>query len=119
MVNIDQSLISQVVSNLVLNAIHHTPDGTPITIRSYAKDNRAVVEVLDEGQGISEQSKPRLFDIFYTGDTSTFDSSHFLGLGLFLSKAIIDAHHGTIEVHDNKPHGAIFTFSLPLMTLNR
>lgn len=117
MINMDPQLIAQVVSNLVLNSIHHTPDGTPIRVRTYQKDGKAVVEVADEGQGIKDSMKERIFDIFYTGEAPSFDSTHYLGLGLFLCKTIVDAHKGTIEVHDNKPCGCVFSFSLPLMTL--
>ena len=115
--NMDANLIAQVVSNLVTNSIHHTPEGTPIKIRTYAQDNMAVVEVSDEGGGIKDSMKEKIFDIFYTGDAPSFDSTHYLGLGLFLCKAIIDAHHGTIEVHDNEPHGCVFSFRIPLLSI--
>lgn len=115
--NMDASLIAQVVSNLVTNSIHHTPEGTPIKVRTYAQDNMAVVEVSDEGDGIKDSMKERIFDIFYTGEAPRFDSTHYLGLGLFLCKAIIDAHHGTIEVHDNEPHGCVFSFRIPLLSI--
>lgn len=115
--NMDANLIAQVISNLVTNSIHHTPEGTPIKIRTYAQDNMAVVEVSDEGGGIKDSMKEKIFDIFYTGDAPSFDSTHYLGLGLFLCKAIIDAHHGTIEVHDNEPHGCVFSFRIPLLSI--
>ncbi len=115
--NMDASLIAQVVSNLVTNSIHHTPDGTPIKIRTYAEDGMAVVEVSDEGLGIKDSMKDKIFDIFYTGDAPCFDSTHYLGLGLFLCKAILDAHHGIIEVHDNKPRGSVFSFRIPLLSI--
>lgn len=118
MINMDPQLIAQVISNLVLNSIHHTPDGTPIRVRTYEDNGKAIVEVSDEGQGIKDSMKERIFDIFYTGEAPAFDSTHYLGLGLFLCKTIVDAHHGTIEVHDNEPRGCVFSFSLPLMVLS-
>lgn len=115
MCDMDASLITQVISNMVLNAIHHTPEGTPIIIRTYEKDHQAVVEVIDTGPGIPDPMKPRIFDIFYTGYANVIDSSHYLGLGLYLCKTIIDAHEGRIAVSDNQPKGSIFSFSLPLL----
>lgn len=113
----DSSLVSQVVSNLVTNAIQHTPDGTPITVRLFEENNMGVVEVIDEGHGIKDEEKERIFEMFYTTDLPGFDSDHYLGLGLFLCKAILNAHHGSIEVRDNAPHGSIFSFRIPLLEM--
>lgn len=118
MINMDPSLIAQVVSNMVLNAIHHTPDGTPIHIRTYQDGDEAVVEVADTGHGIPDATKERIFDIFYTGEAPSYDSSHYLGLGLYLCREIIAAHQGTISVRDNEPQGCIFSFRLPLLELH-
>ncbi len=115
--NMDSSLIAQVVSNLVTNAVQHTPDETPITVRIFEDHDMGVVEVIDEGQGIKDEEKERIFEMFYTADQPSFDSDHYLGLGLFLSKAIMNAHHGSIEVRDNLPHGAIFSLRIPLLAM--
>lgn len=117
MVSMDSSLIAQVISNMVLNAIDHTPDGTPITVSYYQDGADAVVEVADTGQGLSDPVKERVFDIFYTGEAPMYDSTHYLGLGLFLCREIILAHKGSIEVHDNKPNGCVFSFRLPLLKM--
>ena len=66
----------------------------------------------DNGPGIADESKSRIFDIFYT-EAKTGDSRRGLGLGLALCKSIITAHGGSISVGDAQPHGAVFTFSLP------
>lgn len=115
--SMDAALIQQVISNMIMNAIHHTPSGTPIEVRARQENGQAIVEVCDQGPGISDKMKPQIFDLFYAGEARTFDSSHFLGLGLYLCKTIIDAHHGTIAVRNNTPKGAIFSFSLPLHAL--
>ncbi len=114
----DSSLISQVVTNMVLNAIYHTPEGTPIEVRMYEENNYAVVEVADQGLGIAPEVKKRVFDIFYTGEAPSFDSNSSLGLGLFLCREIIEAHNGSIGVQDNLPKGSIFSFRLPLAQLS-
>ena len=68
----------------------------------------------DNGNGISDEQKERVFDMFYTGTNKIADCRRSIGLGLSLCKAIINAHGGEISISDNKPHGAVFTFTLPI-----
>lgn len=117
MCRMDARLIAQVVSNMIINAMQHTPDDTVVTVRAYEKEGNAVVEVADTGPGIPDEMKPRIFDLFFTGAGSVVDSTRSLGLGLYLCKAIVEAHKGTISVEDNTPNGALFSFALPLMPL--
>ena len=71
--------------------------------------------VADTGSGISDEAKAHIFDMFYTGDTTKIvDSRRSLGLGLALCRSIITAHGGQITVSDNQPHGAVFSFTLPI-----
>lgn len=111
--NMDARLIMQVIVNLVNNAIQHTPDGTHIRVTIASVDQMAQVSVADDGPGISDADKPFIFDEFYVGGTGVADSRRGTGLGLALSKSIVEAHGGTIELFDNVPHGAVFRFSLP------
>ena len=113
LVKINARLIMQVIINIVDNAVKYTPDGSDITIRSYQKDNYAVVSISDNGPGISDSAKPHVFDMFYTTE-KIVDSRRGLGLGLALCKSIITAHNGTITVLDSKPQGTVFSFTLPL-----
>lgn len=110
----DAKLIVQVVINLVDNAIKYTPDRSHILISTRREGNMAVVSVADDGSGIPDEVKPRVFDMFYSGSHRIADSRRSLGLGLSLCKSIIAAHGGTIAVGDNTPHGAVFTFTLPI-----
>ena len=71
------------------------------------------VSVSDNGPGIPDEQKARIFDMFYTGANKVADSRRSLGLGLSLCKSIITAHGGTIEVKDHEPKGTTFTFTLP------
>ena len=64
--------------------------------------------------GISDEAKAHIFDMFYTVSNTSADSRRSLGLGLALCKSIVSAHGGEITVSDNKPHGAVFTFTLPI-----
>lgn len=110
----DARLIIQVIINLVDNAIKYTPKGSEIVISTRKKDAFVEVEVADNGPGITDEAKLHVFDMFYSGENKIADSRRSLGLGLFLCKAIIDAHGGRITVSDKKPTGTIFTFTLPI-----
>ncbi len=109
----DARLIVQVLINLIDNAIKYTPSGSEIEISAVEKDNEIAITVADNGHGIADDIKPRVFDMFYTGAEKIADSRRSLGLGLALCKSIVNAHDGEITVTDNKPHGAVFTFTLP------
>ena len=109
----DARLIVQVLINLIDNAIKYTPSGSEIEISAVEGDNEIAITVADNGHGIADEIKPRVFDMFYTGAEKIADSRRSLGLGLALCKSIVNAHGGEITVTDNKPHGAVFTFTLP------
>ena len=109
----DAKLIVQVIINLVNNAIKYTPKGSSITISTKTMDGKAVISISDDGDGISDEIKPKIFDMFYSGANKLADSRRSLGLGLSLCKSIITAHGGVISVSDYQPHGTVFTFTLP------
>ena len=109
----DPRLIVQVIINIVNNAIEYTPAGSHITIRSEKKDGTIILSIADDGPGIPDQEKPRVFDMFYSGGNPIADSRRNCGIGLSLCRSIIDAHGGDLTVSDNAPHGAVFTFTLP------
>ena len=110
---IDTRLIVQVIINLVDNAIKYTPDGSQIEICTELKGNWVCVSVSDNGPGIPDDQKPRVFDMFYCGANKVVDSRRSLGLGLALCRSIVNAHGGQISVTDNVPQGTVFTFTLP------
>ena len=111
--HIDAKLIVQVIINLVDNAIKYTPAGSVIEIHTEQKNKWVIVSVADNGPGIPDEQKPRVFDMFYSGANKVVDSRRSLGLGLSLCKSIVTAHGGTISVTDNQPNGTVFTFTLP------
>ncbi|WP_411336857.1 ATP-binding protein [Ruminococcus gauvreauii] len=113
MVKIDARLVMQVIMNIVDNAVKYTPAGSRIDVRTRREGSWAVVEISDNGDGISDESKQRIFDMFYTANVKVADSRRSMGLGLALCKSIINAHGGEISVHDNNPKGALFRFTLP------
>ncbi len=119
-VEVEPKLIMQVIINIVDNAIKYTPSGSEITVTTRKKDCSIIVEIADNGGGIPDDAKPRIFDMFYTSNRDIVDSRRSLGLGLALCKSIIKAHNGEISIIDNAPKGSVFQFSIPLkeVTLN-
>ena len=109
----DARLIVQVIINLVDNAIKYTPSGSNICIYMEKLEKFIAVSIADDGPGIADEGKSRIFDMFYSGTNKVADSRRSLGLGLFLCKSIIAAHGGTICVQDNQPKGSIFTLTIP------
>ena len=114
LVHMDVRLIIQVLVNLIDNAIKYTLPGSKICIRGIKKDGKAQISVADNGPGISDEVKPHIFEMFYTGNNTIADSHRSLGLGLSLCRSIIEAHGGTLVLTDNIPRGCMFTFTLPL-----
>ena len=116
MANMDARLIIQVIINIVKNAIKYTPEGSQICLSAKREKRMVRIEIADNGSGISDAVKRRLFDMFYTANAggAGADSRRGLGLGLSLCKSIVEAHGGSITVRDNQPHGAVFSFTLPL-----
>jgi len=112
LIEADKGRINQVISNLLNNAIKFTDEGT-ITAAAVPKNDEIVVSVSDTGSGIDSEILPILFTKFATKSTMG------TGLGLFISKSIIDAHGGRIWGKNNYPEGkgATFGFSLPLHNL--
>lgn len=109
-----QSLISQVIINLVNNAVKYTQKDSVIGISVRTEDRFVYISVSDNGPGIPEANREKVFEMFYTGDSTVRDASRSMGLGLALCRSIIRAHGGEIVLTGNEPHGCVFTFSLPL-----
>jgi two-component system sensor histidine kinase KdpD len=118
MAKMDSRLIIQVLINIVDNAIKYTPPGSHITISAKHKKQMVLVEIFDNGPGISDEAKAMLFDMFYTANNAHADGRRGLGLGLYLCKSIIDAHGGKIYVKDNVPQGTVFCFTLQAEEVN-
>lgn len=114
----DARLIIQVIINIVDNAIKYTPAGSHIIITVKKEKPFIVFEIADDGNGISNEAKEKIFDMFYTANTTVADSRRSLGLGLALCKSIISAHGGEISVYDNIPKGTVFRFTLSSEEVN-
>lgn len=112
MAHMDARLIVQVLVNLLDNAIKHTSLESAIKIKVFSNEEFAIVEVADEGVGVSDENKLHIFDMFYTASLKKGDGRRGMGVGLALCRSILRAHGGDISVRDNTPRGAIFSFNL-------
>lgn len=108
----DGRLIMQVIFNLVDNAMKYSPVNSTIKVSAVSQDRFVKISVADEGNGISDENKQKIFNMFYKVNDSVADGRRGLGIGLALCKAVIDAHGGEITVEDNQPKGTIFSFKL-------
>jgi heavy metal sensor kinase len=107
--NGDAARISQVIANLLTNAIHYNKEGGEVFVLTRQDGAKALLVVKDTGQGISSESLPHIFERFYRADASRARGASHSGLGLAISKAIIDAHNGAIAVESVVGEGSTFT----------
>ena len=115
----DEMRLRQVVGNLVTNALRHTPEGTPVTVRLAAGDGEAVLEVSDAGPGLAPDVAERVFERFYRVDPSRTRAQGVTkgggsGLGLSIVAAVVAAHGGRVDLETTPGEGATFRVSLPL-----
>ncbi len=115
--NLDIPKISQVLSNLVGNAVQHGASGSAITITAGKVGSGIELRVHNEGPSIPPSTLPKIFDCFVQGKSglkSDEDQSSSLGLGLYIAREIVVAHGGTIEVHSSESDGTTFVVRLPI-----
>ncbi len=112
---IDEDLIGRTISNLLNNAVEHSPDDKQITVKiRYDADRKeAAVSVADEGTGIPDQFKEKIFEKFFQIEAGKTYHKTTTGLGLTFCKLVIEAHGGRLWVEDNEGGGTRFIFSLP------
>ncbi|WP_292981491.1 HAMP domain-containing sensor histidine kinase [Mycobacterium sp.] len=109
----DEARLRQVVGNLMTNALQHTPDTAEITVRVGTIGDDAVLEVVDQGPGMSKEDALRVFERFYRTDSSRTRSSGGTGLGLSIVDSLVQAHGGTVNVTTAPGQGCRFFVSLP------
>ncbi len=110
----DEERLRPVVTNLVGNAAAHTPAGTPVRIGVGTRDGQAVLEVADEGPGMSAEQAARVFDRFYRADESRHrDGVAGAGLGLSIAESLVKAQGGRIDLETTPGRGATFRIELP------
>lgn len=107
----DRQRIEQILTILIDNALSYTPAGKEIRIHGYSQSNWLIVDIEDEGPGVSDADKERIFDRFYRAERSRNDKKHF-GLGLSIARELTDLHSGRLKVLDSPSGGAVFSLQL-------
>jgi signal transduction histidine kinase len=113
LVQADEARITQVLSNLISNAIKYSPEGGEIRVTGVSTPKDVIITVSDKGPGIAPEEQAQLFNRFYRVDNAMTRKTQGAGLGLYLSKAIVEAHGGRIWVESDGHNGSRFSFSLP------
>jgi signal transduction histidine kinase len=114
MVLADHEKIESVLRNLIENAVKYAPAGSEIRVTGHAEGDRVQVAVHDAGPGIPEAERERVFERFYRVDSSNAREAPGTGLGLFICRAIVEAHGGRIWVADDGEPGTTVVFELPI-----
>ncbi len=109
----DAARLESVFSNLINNAMKYSPAGAPIHVAGRVGPNEAIVTVSDQGIGIPLDEQGRVFERFYRVDDALSRRTQGSGLGLYLAKAVIDAHRGRMWVESTPGKGSAFSFALP------
>ena len=110
LVPLDEVSTTQVLVNLLENAVKYTPPASPIELAAWAEGTRVVVEVADRGPGLPPGDEERIFEKFYRGQKTASG----VGLGLAIARGIVEAHGGTIWAENRPGGGALFRFALPV-----
>ncbi len=112
--NIDQEKITQVLNNLISNAIKYSHRDTEITVKIFERDSMIYTEVHDQGQGIPPEEISTLFEEFQKTSVQATEGEKSTGLGLAIAKKIIETHGGCVHVESEVGKGSVFSFTLPL-----
>ncbi|KQT09359.1 PAS domain-containing protein [Ramlibacter sp. Leaf400] len=111
----DLTRLAQVISNLVNNAAKYTPRGGRIVLAGRVEDGHLLLEVTDNGSGISAGMLPQVFDLFAQGEDTMSNAQGGLGIGLWLVKKLVEMHHGSVQASSDGPgRGSTFSVRLPL-----
>ena len=113
-VRADPFRVGQIVSNLLSNAFKYSPPNTPIEMGLVVSEGRALVSVHNEGEGLSLTDRERVFDRFYRGESGLTRSTGGVGLGLYISKRLVEAMGGELLLESRLGQGCTFSFTLPM-----
>lgn len=112
-VRADSDRLQQAIGNLLSNAARYTPEGGELIVASRREGDQAVIDVADTGVGIAEEDAAHVFDRFWRADGSRAATSGGVGIGLAVTKEIVERHHGTIGVESTPGQGSRFTIRIP------
>lgn len=112
-VHADAHRLRQAVDNLLANAVKYTPEGGRITITAETGSEGTTIEIADTGIGIPAEQYPRLFSRFFRASNATRQGVKGTGLGLAVTKAVVEAHRGSVTARPADGGGTVFTVTLP------
>jgi len=115
----DRSRLEQVMMNIIGNAIKYTPDGGHIRITAGSEEDTVWMQVSDDGIGIPEQDRERIFERFYRVDKARSRESGGTGLGLSIAREIVQRHQGTLALMDHDGPGTTIRMTLPITQEHR
>jgi two-component system sensor histidine kinase/response regulator len=116
-INGDVGSLSEVFVNILGNAVKYSPDGSQVHVKAFRQDDAILVSVQDNGIGISPEDLPHVFEGFYRGQSAKAIAGH--GIGLAVSRQMVDAHGGSITVDSELGKGTTFLISLPVSNLGK
>ena len=108
----DYARLERILVNLISNALKYSTPGTPVRLRAWQEKNEIVIALTDKGQGISAEDLPHLFERFYRSKEAR--SAEGIGLGLYITGVLVEAHGGRIWVDSEVGKGSTFYFTLPI-----
>jgi signal transduction histidine kinase len=114
LISLDPRRFCRALGNLIGNALRHTPTGGSVTVTAERRAGQVLITVSDTGEGIAPDDLPLIFDRFYRGDKARSRSTGGAGLGLAITRGIIEAHHGQITCRSAPDQGTSFTITLPI-----
>ncbi|MGN8071211.1 sensor histidine kinase KdpD [Mucilaginibacter sp. SG564] len=104
----DKFALTSVVTNLIENAVKYSSPCSAVAVKLFSKDDKVYLEVADQGIGIADNEKTRIFDKFYRVGSEDTRNTKGTGLGLYIVKEVLDKHQASIKVRDNRPAGSVF-----------
>jgi signal transduction histidine kinase len=110
----DEARLEQVVANLLSNAVKYSPDGGLVEVIVRRDGSQAVLDVIDRGMGVPEAERDRLFAPFSRAPSAVDTGIEGTGLGLYISRRIVEAHRGSIKLHATPGGGTTFRVALPV-----
>jgi signal transduction histidine kinase len=113
LVTLDPRRLGRALANLISNALRHTPAGGRVTVTAERRDRQVHITVADTGEGIAADDLPHIFDRFYRGDKARSRTTGGAGLGLAITRGIVEAHRGQITCDSTLEEGTTFTITLP------
>jgi len=114
LVSLDPRRITQVLNNLLQNALRFTPKGGQVRITMACRDQGVTIQVQDSGEGIPPDALEQVFDRFYRTDQSRAREKGGSGLGLTIARGLVQAHGGTLTASNAPEGGAVFTIYFPI-----